>query len=218
MTLPHGFARSAALLLAATAVGAQADVRISEWMYNGSEYIEFTNLGPAAVDMTGWSYDDESRIVGAVSLSAFGTVAAGQSVVLAEDSAADFRTQWGLAATVKVIGGNSVNLGRNDEINLYDAQGALADRLLYGDNNYVPGSVRTLNISGNPASLALLAGDTSAGWVLSVAGDAYGSVTSITGGYVGNPGQFALAVPEPTSAALLLAGLTLVAGLARRRA
>lgn len=210
-------AHAAILLLGATALSAQAEVRISEWMYNGSEFIEFTNLGATAVDMTGWSFDDESQIAGTVSLSAFGRVAAGESVILAEDTEADFRAQWGLAASVKVIGGNSANLGRNDEINLYDGLGGLADRLRYGDSSYVPGSIRTQNVSGNPASLALLAGDTSAGWVLSVDGDPYGSITSTTG-MVGNPGQFALAVPEPASAALWLAGLALVAGIARRRA
>lgn len=217
MPLTRLLARSAAVLLATTVLGAQAQVRISEWMYSGSEFIEFTNLGPTAIDMTGWSYDDESRTAGTISLSAFGTVAVGESVILAEDDAADFRAQWGLAGAVKVIGGNTANLARNDAINLFDAQGALADRLRYGDSSYVPGSIRTQDISGNPGSLDVLAGDNSTGWVLSAAGDIYGSMAS-TGGQLGNPGQFTLAVPEPASAALLLAGMGLVAGLARRRA
>lgn len=45
---------------------AHADVRITEWMYSGGsgEFIEFTNLGSSAIDFTGWSYDDDSRLPG----------------------------------------------------------------------------------------------------------------------------------------------------------
>lgn len=217
MTHHHRIGRLALCgLLVASAAASQAQIAITEWMYNGSEFVEFTNLGASAVDMTGWSYDDESRIPGEVSLSAFGSVAAGESVILSEASAGDFRVLWGLAATVKVIGNNSVNLGRNDEINLFDAQGGLVDRLRYGDSSYVPGTIRTLNISGNPTTLALLTNDTSAGWVLSTPGDAFGSL-AVNGGLVGNPGVFALAVPEPAAVALMLAGLLTVTAAARRR-
>jgi hypothetical protein len=202
--------------LFATSVAAQASVYITEWMYNGDEFIEFTNRGPAPVDFTGWSYDDDSRTPGAVSLSAFGTVAAGESVILAESSAAAFRATWGLADTVKVIGGNGVNLGRNDEINLYDATSALVDRLTYGDQSF-PGTIRTLNISGNPGTPSALGTNDVADWVLSFAGDGFGSYAA--GDFVANPGTYDVAaVPEPSTYALLLAGLAAIFGVARRRA
>ena len=206
-----------ALSLGATAQAA-SPVAITEWMYNGSEFIEFTNLGGSAIDLTGWSFDDDSRIAGTVSLSAFGTLAAGESVILAEADAATFRTQWSLAASVKVIGGNATNLGRNDEINLYDANGVLVDRLRFGDSSNVPGTIRTQDVSGNPASLAVLDGSDATGWVLSSVGDAFGSRASIDG-FVGNPGLFTLApaVPEPASLALTASGLIAMGAIARRR-
>jgi len=208
----------AATLSLASAAQAAGSVAITEWMYNGSEFIEFTNLSGAAVDLTGWSFDDDSRAAGTVSLSAFGTLAAGETVILAEADAATFRAQWSLASSVKVIGGNSVNLGRNDEINLYNASGALVDRLRFGDSSYVPGTIRTQDVSGNPASLAVLDGSDATGWVLSSVGDAFGSRVS-TDGFIGNPGVFALApaVPEPAHYALTLGGLMVVGAIARRR-
>jgi predicted extracellular nuclease len=210
----------AALSLAASA-GAHAQIQITEWMYNGNgptgEYVEFTNLGPAAIDFSGWSFDDSSRTPGSTSLSGFGVVAAGASVILAESTAEDFRSAWALASGVAVVGGNTNNLGRSDEINLFDAAGNLVDRLTYGDQA-LPGTVRAQNFSGNPGTLAdLLPQTVTGGWVLAATGDAFGSYAS-SGGDIGNPGAFTLAVPEPSTYAMLIAGLALVAGAARRRA
>ena len=208
----------AAALSLGSAAHAASPVAITEWMYNGSEFIEFTNLSGAAIDLTGWSFDDDSRAAGTVSLSAFGTLAAGETVILAEADAATFRAQWSLAGSVKVIGGNATNLGRNDEINLYNASGVLVDRLRFGDSTNVPGTIRTQDISGNPASLAVLDGSDATGWVLSSVGDAFGSRAS-TDGYVGNPGVFTLApaVPEPAHFVLTLSGLMAIGMVARRR-
>ena len=57
-----------AAVLASCAAGAQAQVQITEWLYNTSEFIEFTNLGKTAVSFAGWSFDDDSRAAGTVSL------------------------------------------------------------------------------------------------------------------------------------------------------
>ena len=196
-------------------------VAITEWMYNGDEFIEFTNLTNAAVDFTGWSYDDDSRAAGTVSLSAFGLVASGESVILAESNASDFRSNWGLSASTKIIGGNSVNLGRNDEINLFNASNTLVDRLSYGDGNFL-NTIRTLNISGNPNSLSVLDQDSvAAGWTLSAVNDSFGSYASATGGFIANPGKFALApaaVPVPAAFPMMLSALAAFSLSRKKRA
>ncbi len=172
--------------ISATSLAAVPPIRITEYMYNGLEFIEFTNIGTVPVDMTGWSFDDDNPVPGTVSLSAFGIVQPGESVILSESPAATFREQWNLCAQVKIIGDNSANLGRNDEINLYDAENNLVDRLIYGDQNF-PGTVRTHEHSAWVRADGLGMNDISK-WTLSSSGDAEGSFAS-TGGQYGSPGK-----------------------------
>jgi len=196
---------AACAALYAMANSASAGMLITEWMYlgNDGEYIEFTNTGPAPINMDGWSFDDASRTAGTVSLSAYGVVAVGESVILTEvASAADFRTSWSLPASVKVIGGNAANLGRSDEINLYDNAMALIDRLTFGDQD-ISGTIRTQNRSGNPSSPAALGVNNVALWQLAVNGDAFGSHLGALGD-LGSPGTYV--VPEPSSVVLMLLG------------
>jgi len=218
--MKHPLLALALLAGGATAAQATPNIQITEWMYsgNGGEFIEFTNLGSSAVDFMGWSYDDDSRTPGGFDLSAFGLVAAGESVVITESDADVFRSAWGLDASVQVLGGYTNNIGRADEINLYDGAATLVDRLTYGDAVYA-GTVRTQGASGNPGSLAALApSEVTTDWVLASVGDPFGSWAS-TDGDLGNPGLLALApVPEPATLALWLAGLGLVGAAARRRA
>jgi predicted extracellular nuclease len=198
-------------IVALFAATAHAQMRITEWMYNGKldgsglgEFVEFTNTGSTAIDMTNWSFDDNSRTPTSTSLSAFGSVAPGESVILTDATAAAFRTAWGLSGALKIVGGNSDNLGRSDEINLYDSSATLIDRLTYNDQG--TGTVkgpRTQYVSGN-IPLAALGQNTASAAVLSVVGDAYGSWTA-TSGDIGNPGSYP--TPEPASLVLALIGL-----------
>lgn len=196
--------------LLAVAAGANAGITITEYMYSGvgGEFVEFTNLSGAPIDMTGWSFDDDSQTPGVLDLSAFGTVAPGQSVIITEIPASTFRQIWNLSESVLVIGEYTNNLGRGDEINLFDADDMIADRLTYGDNDF-PGTIRTQNISGNPFPGAEGQNDIF-NWGLSADGDNYGSYFSKAGD-LGNPGIF---IPTPGTLALIgLAGV----GAARRR-
>jgi len=184
----HGLALDdLSLSVAAAPVG---DLQITEYLYSGAngEFIEFTNVGSAPIDLTGWSFDDDSAVAGTIDLSAFGVVAAGESVVLTESTAASFRAAWTLSGAVKVIGGLTANLGRADEINVFDASGTLIDRLTYGDERF-PGTVRAQNASAWAPVDQLDAQAIDADWVLSAPGDAQGTRAS-TGGDLGSPGTF----------------------------
>ncbi|MEZ6319205.1 MAG: CotH kinase family protein [Phycisphaerales bacterium] len=173
--------------------GASGGMRISEWAYSADsgEFIEFTNMSESAIDMTGWSFDDSHAVAGAFDLSAFGSVAPGESVVITEAVAEDFRTAWGLGAGVKIIGELGVttgnNLGRNDQINLFNDAGTLVDRLDFGDEDYA-GSIRTKDASGQGCAQALGQNDALL-WSLSEAGDAFGSFAASTGEF-GTPGSY----------------------------
>lgn len=198
----------AGLLVGLMSAGAQASIMITEWMYQGAngEFVEITNMGGAPVDLTGWSYDDNTDTCGSVSLSSLGVLQPGQSAVFTEAAEGAFRTAWNLAPTVPVLGGVTDNLGRNDAINIFDASCGLADRLRYGDQDF-PGSIRTQNRSGNPLTLAALGANDPYQWTLALNGDGYGSYFS-TGQDQANPGTF---VPEPSTLALLtLCGLSLI--------
>jgi len=208
-------------ILVSSGEWAQAGIRITEFMYQGysgvgaqrdGEFVEFTNLGTEPIDMTGWYFDDENAFdpqpfhtPEPFDLSGFGVVVPGESVILTAETPTGFRSAWGLSGNVKVVGylgtswGN--NLGRNDEINLFDMHGNLVDQLRYGDSVYRPGSIRTQWASGNPSSLEVVGTNEASHWQLSYVGDDFGSWMSVNG-EVGNPGKYT-SIPEPSSFALL---------------
>ena len=181
-----------------TAPAAPAGViRITEYMYSSAnaagngvgEFIELTNVGNANIDLTGWSFDDNSRVAGSFSIGGFGVVQPNESVIITDAAAPVFRTFWYLPAAVKVIGGNDQNLGRSDEINIYDAANTLVTRLTYNDQGSNPANtVRTQFVSAWPQR-NLLGQSTTAGWQLSVAGDAQNSYVATTSD-LGNPGGY----------------------------
>lgn len=213
------FATSALFAVQASA----GSVYITEWAYQGGagEFVELTNLGSTAINFSGWVFDDDSRITtashGAFDLSSFGVVASGESVIFTEASASAFRTYWGLSSSVKVIGGVTNNLGRADEINIYDNLGQLADRLAYGDEAF-PGTIRTQTRSGRAINQSTLGANNPALWALASVGDIEGSWQ--VGSSIASPGRTSFTPSEvPVPAAAWLFGSALLGlGCVRRKA
>jgi hypothetical protein len=178
-------------ILTMLSISTFSQMRITEFMYSGGngEFIEFTNVGNTSINMNGWSSDDSNRNPGVHSLSSFGVVQPGESVILTETVASTFRSAWGLCSGVKIIGGYSTdNLGRSDEINLYDASNTLVDRLTFNDQG--SGNVKGPRTDTKSAwvNAAGLGANNASVWTLSTTGGSEGGVTS-SGGDIGSPGK-----------------------------
>lgn len=189
--------------------GSAGGMRITEWMYSGNtgEYVEFTNLSNATVDMSGWSFDDDHAVPGAFDLSGFGLVHPGESVILTEATTGGFRDAWGLSPGVDIVGELGVNSGnnlaRNDIIHLYDASGSLIDRLSYGDQSH-PGTIRTQYASGQ-ACVDAIGQDEVHAWRKSAVDDAFGTVAASSGD-IGTPGSFSSTWARPEEVSNLRLG------------
>ncbi len=175
-------------------------VAITEFSYGGliagtsgdGEYIEVTNVGRTPVDMTGWSYDTAATAPGAISLTAFGILAPGASAIITDVTAAEFRAEWGLAASVPVVNDGAVTLNKGPKtIRLYDASGSEADSVTYA-SGFLSG--KGLSAWVDAAHLGARSG--TAGWTVSTAGDHEASWTSATGA-VGSPGASAFGIHTP---------------------
>ena len=163
---------------------------ITEFQHGGNleEWVEFTNLSGAPIDMTGWSYDDDSRTPGVLDLSPFGVVNDGESVVITEATIAAFDADWSLGGTVDIIGEYQNNLGGGgDEINLYDASATLVDRLTYpadaADGVTPADEAESDNLVIYPLATPLLAGPSAIMSVIVVNAGFAGALASTLIGY-----------------------------------
>jgi len=167
-----------------------AGIFVTEYLYSGTdaEFVELTNTTAAPIDLTGWSFDDQSAIPGTFDLSPAGLVAPGESIVITDVDAATFSAAWGLSG-VTVLGGNLVApIGRNDQLNVYDQTDTLVARATYGDEDF-EGSVRAQDFAAQICTEATGVDDAYA-WTLGAVSDGWGCIAS-SGGDVGSPGTHA---------------------------
>ena len=226
----------ALLMTLAPAISTSAAVRITEFMSEGQgdvlqgnggrrqrEFFEITNLGAAAVDASTWSYNDNNVNDPNNFGPTIGIIAPAESIVFTQMTESDFRSYWGLPASVRIVSYLQLsNLGNADTINIYSSftqdPANLVDSLTYTADARGGGVSRNRPYDGGMAQYPN--GD----WVVSAVGDGYGSylAPSPTGfppnfpqpttGFnqpdyidLANPGRYAL-VPEPASLVLALLG------------
>jgi hypothetical protein len=120
---------------AATAYAAPGDVVISELMFNppsgvdGDEFVELTNTGATAVDLSGWCFSGITLCFGAgTSVPAAGRLVVGRD-------AARFQLQYGFAPAAVYTGGLS---NGGETITLRDAAAAVIDAVTYSDRDPWP--------------------------------------------------------------------------------
>ncbi len=136
------------LALTGLAAVASADIRITEVSAYGSgnspfaaDWIELTNFSVAAVDITGWRFDDDSAaFASGVALSGVTSIAAGESVVFLNSTTAttNFINAWfggtapsGLQFGTYTGSGSGLSTG-GDQVNIYNNTGTLITGVAFG--------------------------------------------------------------------------------------
>jgi len=211
----------AAMLLAAGASMAQAEVRITEfspWSSGssgspyGADWFELTNVGSSAVDISAWSMDDDSANAGVALLTGISQIGAGQSVIFLEGTGSantSFISTWfGANAPAGFAIGNYAGAGiglstGGDQVNIFDKLGVLQAKVSFGGSTRGQTFDNAAGLNNAVVSQLSMVGNNGA--FMNASGE------------IGSPGAIAAAVPEPETYAMLLAGLALVGTIARRR-
>jgi len=206
---------------AIVASSASANIRITEVMSSSNglgvptpDWIEVTNYGASAVDLTGWRVDDSSfNLAVSAVLNGVTTIGAGESVVFIESAGgagiSAFRTFWGGLSSVQIGYYSGSGLGFSsggDGACLFDASSSILSQVSFGAAT-----------SGS----SFFYGWDSAG----VLDSAYNGIVSTVGtigtqvGFssTGDTGSIGTALGVPAPGAIALLGLAGLAGRARRR-
>ena len=141
------------LVLLAAPTHAAGIIRITEVMSSSAattaagvsyagDWFEMTNYGDAAVDITGWKVDDSSfAFATALALNGITSVGIGESVMFTESvnaggvHVADFKTFWGLGASVQVgsYTGSAIGLSSGgDGVSVWTSSGTEINRVNFG--------------------------------------------------------------------------------------
>jgi len=205
----------AAAVAAIVVPAASASIRITEAMSaSGSggtaDWIEVTNYGSSAVDITGWRMDDGSfSFANSAALLGITSIGAGETVIFVEGAVGDvsgFRSFWGGLSGVQVgyYAGSGVSFSSNgDAAVLFNLSGAeMSNRAAFGAAT--SGSsfyFDTVNNNG----------------IVSTVGTIGTQVTFATTGIPVNIGSLGTAIGIPAPGAMALLGVAGLVGGRRRR-
>jgi len=211
----------AAIAAVLVSSSASANIRITEVMSSSNglgaptpDWIEITNYGSSAVNLSGWRMDDGScNFAVSAALTGVTSIGAGESVIFIESAAGAavpaFLTHWGGLAGVQVGYYSGSGLGFSsggDGACLFDAGGAILSQVNFG----VATSGSSFFYGWDSAGVL----DSAYNGIVSTVGTIGTQVGFSSTGDTGSIGT-ALGVPAPGAIALL--GLAGLAGRARRR-
>lgn len=209
------------IVSAASVAGlANANIRITEVMSSSNsaaptaDWIEVTNFGSTAVDLTGWRMDDGSfNVAASVALSGIASIGAGESVIFIESAAgagvAGFRTFWGGLSGLQVgfYSGSGVGFSSGgDGACLFDGTGSILSQVSFG------AATNAFSFFFGWDSAGAL--DPSYNGVVSSVGTIGTQITTLGPG--GDTGSVGTAIGVPAPGALALLGLAGLVGRRRR--
>ena len=220
---------------ASPALAQISTLRITEAMSSSgvggtADWWEVTNYGSSAVDITGWKVDDSSFTSGSsVALNGITSISAGESVAFLETTTLDsgtvatlissFRTFWGGSAASAQIGyyaGSGIGLSSNgDGLVMFSGTTETTPRVTFGAATTGASFYYGYDAAGDPTTSP----NTNA--IVSTVGTLGGQITFASATIspaqnIGSPGT-AVAVPEPSSVALLAIGAGTGVALVLRR-
>jgi MYXO-CTERM domain-containing protein len=211
---------AAALSAVALSSSALASIRITEVMSSSNglgsptpDWIEVTNYGSSAVDLTGWRIDDGSfSFAVSAALNGISSIGAGESVIFIESAAgagiANFRTFWGGLSGLQVGYYSGSGLGFSsggDGACLFDTSSTILSQVSFG-----AATSGSSFFYGWDAAGVL---DPSYNGLVSTVGSIGTQIGFTSSGDTGSLGT-AISVPAPGAIALL--GLAGLAGRRRR--
>lgn len=134
------------LLLPALILPLSAQLRITEVMSDsnhsdpdaGGDWFEITNTGATAVNIAGYSFDDDSDSAGSSGSFPSYSLAAGASMIFLDDANdTSFRALWNLAAGLRIMTNTEISsfqgLGKNgDAVHFYNRAGSRLDTFTFG--------------------------------------------------------------------------------------
>jgi hypothetical protein len=213
----HTAIAGAAIL--ATAATTHANIRITEVMSSSgstADWIEVTNYGSTAIDLTGWKMDDGSfNFAAAVNLNGIASIGAGESVIFIESAAGaaipTFQTFWGSLSTVQVgyYSGSGVGFSSGgDGACLFDASGNILSQVSFGAATSGASFFYGWDALGNL--------DANYNGLVSTVGTIGTQITTTSADALGNVGSLGSAIGIPSPGAFALLGLAGLGGRRRR--